>query len=94
MAPRCLYSVADRKRNPWFALARTVLFRVAFAGFIVLEFVVFVLFLFAISWVISAVSKVAPEDNAFFLGSLTVLILIVPFAVGASSYLIFQRHTR
>ncbi len=86
--------MAHRKRNPWFALAEKVLFRVAFAGFIVVEFVVFVLLLVALSWVISAISNVAPEDNSVFLGSLIALILIGPFAVGASSYLIFQRLTR
>ena len=94
MDRRCLYRMANRKRNPWFALVRKVLFRVAFAGFIVLEFAVFMLFLLAISWAIPAISKVAPEDNSFFLGSLLALILIGPFAVGASSYLIFQRLTR
>jgi hypothetical protein len=87
------YFVALRKRNPWLELVEKVLFRVAFGGFILLEFVVYILFLMALSWLVSAIFKVAPEDNAFFLGSLIVLILIGPFAIGAFSYLIFQRLT-
>ena len=76
-----------RKRNPWLALVEKVLFRVAFAGFILLEFVIFVLFLWGIS-------KILPEDNNFFLGVFIVSVLISPFAVGAASYLVFQRLTR
>ncbi len=86
--------MVDRKRNRWLALLKNALFRVAFGGFIVLELVLFALLLLGVSWAISASFKVAPEENAFFLGSLIVLTLIGPFAIGAFSYLIFQRLTR
>jgi hypothetical protein len=79
--------MADRKQNPWLALVENVLFRVAFAGFILLEFVVFVLFLWGIS-------KILPGDNDFVLGVLIGSVLISPFAIGAASYLVFQRLTR
>jgi len=78
--------VADRKRNPWIALLWKVLFRIAFGGYIILQFVVFVLLL----WVLS---KVFPEPNAFVAGVLVVLILASPFAIGATSYLVFKRMT-
>ena len=79
--------MADRRRNPWFALIKKVLFRVGFAGFIVVEFAVFVLLL----WV---VSEIVPDPNDFPLGLLIVLVLLGPFLIGACSYMIFRRMTR
>jgi len=79
--------VAERKRNPWFVLIEKMLFRVAFAGFMVVEFAVFVLLLWALS-------KIIPEPNYFLLGTLIVLILSGPFLIGACSYLVFQRMTQ
>jgi len=84
---RCLYLVADRKRNPWFVLIEKMLFRVAFAGFMVVEFTVFVLLLWA-------ASEIVPDPNYFLLGILIVLVLSGPFLIGACSYLVFQRMTR
>ena len=68
-------------------LCGKVLFRVAFAGFIVLQLVVFVLLLWGISHFL-------PEDNDFVTAVGFVLILTSPFLVGAGNYLIFQRMTR
>lgn len=82
----CLYLVAD-KRHPWVVLAWKVAFRVAFGGFILVQFVVFVLLLWA-------GSRVLPEDNDFVTGTVLVLVLISPFAIGASSHFAFQRFTR
>lgn len=79
--------MADQRRSPWFLLVEKVLLRVAFAGFIIVEFALFVLLL----WVLS---KIFPDPNYFLLGILILLILSGPFLIGACSYLIFQRITR
>ena len=79
--------MADRKRNPWLVPIRKVLFRLAFAVFILFQFVVFVMLLWALS-------RILPEDNDFITGTVIVLVLISPFAIGATSYVVFQRMTR
>ena len=79
----CLYFVADRL----LALIKKVVFRAAFAGFIVVEFVAFVLLLWAVSGII-------PDPNYFLLGILIALILSGPFLIGACSYLVFKQMTR
>lgn len=68
-------------------LFKKVVFRAAFGGFIVVEFVLFVLLLWA-------VSEIIPNPNYFLLGILIALILSGPFLIGACSYLVFQRMTR
>lgn len=68
-------------------LASKVLFRIAFAGLIFLQFVLLVLFLWGIS-------KIVPEDYGLFSGILITLVLMSPFAIGANSYFLFQRITR
>jgi len=78
--------VADRKQNPWFVLIRRVLFRVAFAIFILIEVVVWMLLLWGISSLI-------PEDNFVVGGILVALFFKGLFPIGAVSYLLFQRMT-
>ena len=84
---RCLCCVADRPHNHWLALVENVVFRVAFGGFILLEFMVFVLLVWGISHLL-------PEDNEFITGALILSVVISPFAIGSASYLVFQRLTR
>lgn len=70
-----------------FRLLKKGVFRAAFAGFIVVEFALFVLLLWALS-------EIAPDPNYFLLGILIALTLSGPFLIGAGGYLIFQRMTR
>jgi hypothetical protein len=77
----------DWKRNPWVVLLWKILFRVAFGGLILLQFVLLVLLLWALSLIL-------PEDNRIVTGTFIVLTLISPFAIGAASHFAFQRFTR
>jgi hypothetical protein len=78
-------------RRKLLTLAGKIVFRIVFAAFIVLESIVLILLLWLLLW---GISHFLPEDNAFVIAIGFVLILISPFLVGASSYLIFQRMTR
>ncbi len=79
--------MADRKPNALFSLVENVLFRVAFAGIILLE-----LFICGLS--LSGLAQILPENNKFVGYVLIILLLISLFAIGAASHLIFQRFTR
>jgi len=79
----CLSFVLSRLQK----LAWNIVFRLAFAGFIVAEVVVWVLLL-------GGVSKLFSEDNFVVGGILVTLAFIGVFAIGALSYFIFQRMTR
>lgn len=68
-------------------LARKITFRLAFAGFIVFELVIWF-------FLLAGVSKLFSEDNFVVGGILASLVFIGVFAIGALSYFIFQRITR
>ena len=79
--------MANPKRDPGISLIKNVLFRVAFAGIILLE-----LFICGLS--LSGLAQILPENNKFVGYVLIILLLISLFAIGAASHLIFQRFTR
>jgi hypothetical protein len=67
-------------------MIKNIVFRLAFAFFIVVEFVFFALLL----WVLA---EVFPDPSDFLIGILLVLTVAGPFLIGAVSYLVFQRMT-
>jgi len=79
----CLYYVLGKLKT----LAGKIVFRIAFAGLILVQFVVVVLLLWGLSEIFSG-------DNYFEVGILAVLLLLSPFLIGANSYFLFQRFTR
>jgi hypothetical protein len=79
--------VAERRRNPRFVLIRKVLFRVAFAGFILLQIVL-------LGLIAAGISTLFPSDKYFVQGVRLYLALAALLLIGASSYLEFRRMTR
>jgi hypothetical protein len=79
--------VAGQKPNPLFTLMKRVLFRVAFGGFIILQ-------LLLLALLIAGTSSLFAPDNLFIQGILAILPFSGLFAIGAGSYLVFQRMTR
>ena len=73
--------------KPWFALIREVLFRIAFGVFIIVEVIVWLLFLLG-------VSVLFPKDNFLIEGVIVIFIFLGLFPIGAISYFIFQHATR
>ena len=67
--------------------AGKIVFRLAFMGLILVQFVAVILLLWGLSEVISG-------DNYFEAGILAALLLLSPFLIGANSYFLFQRFTR
>ena len=84
---RCLYLVAERRRNPRFVLIRKVLFRVAFAGFILLQIVL-------LGLIAAGISTLFPSDKYFVQGDRLYLALAALLLIGAGSYLEFRRMRR
>lgn len=84
---RCLYSVAHPKRNRWFAPMKKALFRIAFAGIILAELVLYGL-------LIAALSSLFPQSNSLSLHIIFGLSFVGLLLIGAGSHLLFQRLTR
>lgn len=79
--------MAEPKPNPLFTLIKKVLFRVAFGGFILLQ-------LLLLALLIAGTSSLFGPDNFFVQGILAILLFSGLFAIGAGSYLVFERMTR
>jgi hypothetical protein len=79
----CLYLVLEKL----ITLAGRIIFQIAFASLIFVQFVFVVLLLWGLSEIISG-------DNYFEVGILAILLLASPFLIGANSYFMFQRFTR
>lgn len=79
--------MAEQNPNPLFTLIKKVLFRVAFGGFIVLQ-------LLLLALLIAVTSSLFRSENFIVQGILAILLFSGPFAIGAGSYLVFQRMTR
>lgn len=79
--------MAEQRPNPLFTLIKKVLFRVGFGGFILLQ-------LLLLALLIAGTSSFLAPDHFFVQGILGILFFSGLFAIGAGSYLVFQRMTR